>query len=174
MSHPDLHDGTISCVRNHVPEPPVSARPEPPAPLQLARFLPFRLNRLAVGVSDYLSAIYRQRFGLDIPEWRVIATVGPERGCTAQHIADSTRMHKTRVSRAIAELERRGIIERILNARDRRERELRLTRAGRRMYAELVPLALERERELLTCLSAAQIECLNEGIGRLEEFLRLL
>jgi len=174
MNHSNVHDGTISCVRNHAPEPPVTARPEPPPALQLPRFLPFRLNRLAVGVSDHLSAIYRQRFGLEIPEWRVMATVGPEHGCTAQHIADSTRMHKTRVSRAIAALERRGLIERAANARDRRERQLRLTWAGRRMYSELVPLALERERQLLSCLSTAQIEALNEGIGRLEEFLGLL
>src|SRR5581483_9159077 len=80
--------------------------------LRLAGFVPFRLNRLAVAVSDHLAEIYRERFGLEIPEWRVMATVGPVHGCTAQHIASSTRMHKTRVSRAIANLVERGLIER--------------------------------------------------------------
>ncbi len=142
--------------------------------LNLARFMPFRLNRLAAGVSDHLAGVYRQRFGLEIPEWRIIATVGYESSCTAQHIADRTHMHKTRVSRAIANLVRRELIERNPNVDDRREMELRLSRAGRALYAELVPLALERERALLACLSELQLRAFNQGLDRLEETLGLL
>jgi DNA-binding MarR family transcriptional regulator len=135
--------------------------------------VPFRLNRLAAAVSQHLSAVYRARFALEIPEWRVMATVGQDLGCTAQHVADSTRMHKTRVSRAIAQLARRGLIERLASERDRRERALRLTRAGRRLYAKLVPLALARERALLACMSGAERRCLLRGLDRLERFLGL-
>ena len=141
--------------------------------LHLPSFVPFRLNRLAVAVSNYLSAIYRERFGLDIPEWRVLVTVGPERGCTAQYIAGSTRMHKTRVSRAIAHLEERDLIERASSTADRRQREVHLTKAGRRMYAELVPLVLERERELLACLTKEQLRGFLAGMEALESFLGL-
>jgi DNA-binding MarR family transcriptional regulator len=135
--------------------------------------VPFRLNRLAAEVSQHLSAVYRARFALEIPEWRVMATVGQDLGCTAQHVADSTRMHKTRVSRAIAHLARRGLIERVASERDRRERALRLTRAGRRLYAKLVPLALARERALLACMSGAEQRSLLRGLDRLEEYLGL-
>jgi DNA-binding MarR family transcriptional regulator len=141
--------------------------------LQLASFTPFRLNRLATGVSEQLAQIYKQRFGLEIPEWRVIATVGPLWTCTAQHIADTTRMHKTRVSRAIAHLVKRGLVERACNADDRREMELRLTKAGRELYAEIVPVALERERTLLACLSEEEQRAFNAHLVRLEEFLGL-
>ena len=151
-------------------------RPEPASSgptLLLSSFTPFRLNRLATSVSEHLSEVYRDRFGLEIPEWRIIATVGPEWSCTAQHIADSTRMHKTRVSRAIAHLVKRDLIERASNADDRRERELRLTQSGRDLYNELVPLALERERALLSCLSEGQLRAFTQGLERLEEFFRL-
>jgi DNA-binding MarR family transcriptional regulator len=141
--------------------------------LELAGFVPYRLNRLAVGVSNHLSDIYRERYGLDVPEWRVIATVGSRHGCTTQHIAESARMHKTRVSRAIAHLEERDLIERASSAADRREREVRLTKAGRRMYAELVPLVLERERELLGCLTKDQLRGFLAGMEALETFLGL-
>jgi DNA-binding MarR family transcriptional regulator len=141
--------------------------------LRLAGFVPFRLNRLAAGVSEHLAVIYRGRFALEVPEWRVIATVGEERSCTAQHVAASTRMHKTRVSRAIAHLIARGLIERAASARDRRERQLRLTRAGRRMYAQLVPLALHRERALLECLTISERRAFIAGLDRLEELLGL-
>ncbi len=149
----------------------VSVRVASELSLELAAFMPYRLNRLAVGVSNHLSDIYRERFGLDVPEWRVMATVGSQHGCTAQHVAESTRMHKTRVSRAIAHLEARELIERASSAADRRAREVRLTRAGRRMYAELVPLVLERERELLSCLSKEQLRGFLTAIESLESFL---
>jgi DNA-binding MarR family transcriptional regulator len=141
--------------------------------LHLPSFVPFRLNRLAVAVSNHLSVIYRERFELDVPEWRVLVTVGPERGCTAQQIAASTRMHKTRVSRAIAHLEQRGLIERASSTDDRRSMELLLTRTGRRMYQDLIPLALERERALLACLGKDDLRGFLAALTRLEEFLEL-
>ena len=151
----------------------LNARVPDESALELAGFIPFRLNRLAAAVSDHLSGIYRERFGLDIPEWRVMATVGPVRGCTAQDIAGSTRMHKTRVSRAVAHLEERGLMARATKSDDRREMELRLTKAGRRMYTELMPLALERERALLACMSKEQLRAFVAGLDCLESFLDL-
>ena len=142
--------------------------------LELGNFVPFRLNRLASEVSEHLAGIYRERFGLDIPEWRVMATVGPSAtGCTAQYIAGSTRMHKTRVSRAIAHLEERGLMTRVTRSDDRREMELRLTKAGRRMYSELVPLALERESVLLDCMTRDQARAFTTALDCLETFLGL-
>src|SRR5258707_2346474 len=38
--------------------------------LDLFRFVPFRLNRLAAEVSAALSSEYQERYGLDIPELR--------------------------------------------------------------------------------------------------------
>ncbi len=82
-------------------------------------------------------------------------------------------MHKTRVSRAIAQLRVRGLIARAASARDGREMQLRLTRAGRRLYAQLVPLVLARERGLMHCMSAAERRGLLRGLERLEEFVGL-
>jgi DNA-binding MarR family transcriptional regulator len=178
---------TALSVRKEVLAEEISSRPPTPsapttttAPglaggtgLLLTNYTPFRLNRLAQGVSDHVAAVYKQKFGLEIPEWRVIATVGPMWSCTAQHIADTTHMHKTRVSRAIANLVKRDLVERTSNADDRREMELRLTKAGRSMYTELVPLALDRERALLACLNEDELRSFHEALDRLEEFLGL-
>ena len=154
--------------------PPTPSAPTSTAPaLLLTNYTPFRLNRLAQGVSDHVAEVYKQKFDLEIPEWRVIATVGPMWSCTAQHIADTTRMHKTRVSRAIANLVKRDLVERTSNADDRREMQLRLTKAGRAMYTELVPLALERERTLLACLNEDELRSFHEAMDRIEEFLGL-
>jgi DNA-binding MarR family transcriptional regulator len=139
----------------------------------LADFVPFRLNRLADAVSRDLSEIYRDRFGLDIPEWRVLVTVGQRSGCNAQHVAASARMHKTRVSRAVASLAKRKLVQRVSCAEDGREFRLRLTKSGLRVYEVLVPLALERERALLAKLSAANSQGFIAALAQLEDALKL-
>jgi DNA-binding MarR family transcriptional regulator len=151
----------------------VTARSADRTTLRLRAFVPFRLNRLAGAVSEHLAASYRERFALEVPEWRVIATVGQERDSTAQFIAESTRMHKTRVSRAIAHLIKRGLIERAASPLDRRAMPLRLSGAGKRLYAQIVPLALAREQELLNCMSARDRRAFLGALSRLESHLKL-
>jgi DNA-binding MarR family transcriptional regulator len=144
-----------------------------PDTLLLERFVPFRLNRLADAFSVNLSEVYRDRFGLEIPEWRILVTVGGREACSAQFVAASTRMHKTRVSRAVASLEARKLLARTVNRTDGREMALELTREGRRMHAELVPLALHREIRLLSCLSRAERSAFLTAVTKLEASLAL-
>src|SRR5438034_10577756 len=85
--------------------------------LDLFRFVPFRLNRLAAEVSAALAIEYQERYGLDIPEWRVLATLGFRNDpCSAQYISDCTRTHKSTISRAVTALLKRRLIERVENA----------------------------------------------------------
>jgi len=128
------------------------------AHLDLFRFVPFRLNRLAAEVSAELSSEYQTRYGLDIPEWRVLATLGFRNdACSAQYIAHCTRTHKSTISRAVTALMTRQLVERVENQDDRREFALRMTRKGKALYEELIPRLLRREQEILSCLSAQGI-----------------
>lgn len=120
-----------------------------PEPLELTEFLPFRLNRLAAEMSRRLHAIYGARYGIDIPEWRVIATLGAGEPVTAQDIVRSTRTHKSTISRAVARLMELGWIERVANDEDRRQMILRFTEKGRSAYGEIVPLVKQAEKEML-------------------------
>jgi DNA-binding MarR family transcriptional regulator len=117
------------------------------ARLDLFKFVPFRLNRLAAELSSALAVEYEQRYGLDIPSWRVLATLGfRKEACSAQYVAECTRTHKSTISRAVTALMKRQFIERVENENDRREFRLRLTRKGRALYEELFPRLLQRER----------------------------
>jgi DNA-binding MarR family transcriptional regulator len=143
--------------------------------LDLFKFLPFRLNRLAAEVSSALSAEYQTRYGLDIPEWRVLATLGFRNdACSAQYIAHCTRTHKSTISRAVTSLMKRQIIERVENADDRREFRLRLTSKGTELYEELIPRLLRREQEILSCLSAPERKALASLLGKIEQGLGLV
>ncbi len=82
------------------------------------------------------------------PEWRVVVTLGQYGVMTAKAIGAHTHMHKTKVSRAVALLEKRRLIARRANRDDMRETFLSLTAAGRTMYEEVAPHALEFARRL--------------------------
>ncbi|MCP9628374.1 MarR family transcriptional regulator [Rhodopseudomonas palustris] len=143
--------------------------------LDLFSFLPFRLNRLAAEVSTALAEEYQQRYGLDIPGWRILATLGfREDACTAQFIAQCTRTHKSTISRAVNALLERELIERVENEDDRRELRLQLTPKGRALYHELVPRLKRREQEILSCLSARERDSLADALGKIERHLDLI
>jgi DNA-binding MarR family transcriptional regulator len=145
------------------------------AKLDLFRFVPFRLNRLAAEVSAALSGEYQERYGLDIPEWRVLATLGfRAEPCSAQYISHCTRTHKSTISRAVTALMQRQLVERVENADDRREFALRLTRKGRTLYEELIPRLLRKEREIMACLTADERASFALALGKIEKSLGLV
>ncbi len=127
------------------------------ATLDLFRFVPFRLNRLAAEVSATLSGEYQQRYGLDIPEWRVLATLGfRNEACSAQYIAHCTRTHKSTISRAVTAL------------------ALRMTRKGKALYEKLIPRLLRKEQVILSCLSARERRDFALMLGKIEKSLSLV
>jgi DNA-binding MarR family transcriptional regulator len=143
--------------------------------LDLFHFVPFRLNRLAAEVSSALSGEYQARYGLDIPEWRVLATLGFRNdACSAQYIAQCTRTHKSTISRAVTALMKRQIVERVENEDDRREFRLRLSRKGKTLYEELIPRLLRKEQEILSCLSAQERKDFAALLGKIEKSLDLV
>lgn len=145
------------------------------AKLDLFKFVPFRLNRLGAEVSAALSSEYRARYGLDIPEWRVMATLGfRNEACSAQYIAQCTRTHKSTISRAVTSLLEHELIERVENTEDRREFRLALTRKGQTLYEELIPRLLRREQEILSCLTAQERKEFARLLGKIEDSLDLV
>lgn len=141
------------------------------AKLVLEDFLPYRLNRLTDVVSREFSQLYRDRLGLTRPEWRTLATLGEFGTMTATQIGAHSAMHKTKVSRAVAELEKRRWLERMPDEQDRRIEKLDLTKAGLTAYREMVPLALAFQNDLMKRLGVADAESLLQAISRLERSL---
>ena len=137
--------------------------------LQLEHFLPYRLNRLAEAVSRDFARLYKERFGLTRPEWRVLAALGELGTMTATEVVRHSSQHKTKVSRAVAALEKRRWLTRTADAADRRVEQLTLTRSGQDAYRELVPLAKAFERQLWAGIGVARQAELDYALARLEE-----
>ncbi len=142
--------------------------------LILEDFLPYRLAILSHTVSSLIARVYDQRFGLTIPEWRVIAIVGRFPGLSAVEVAARTMLDKVAVSRAVTKLIKAGRIDREFADADRRRSILTLSEEGRKVHDEVAPLALEMEADILHGLSDDQIESLNIVIERLLARARLI
>jgi DNA-binding MarR family transcriptional regulator len=129
--------------------------------LLLENFLPYRLSVLTNLVSSAIAGAYRERFGLSIPEWRVLAVLANSPDLSAAEVAQRTAMDKVAVSRAVRALLRTARLERRMAHADRRRSVLRLTAAGRHVHAGVAPFALAYERSLLKPLSRAERVALN-------------
>jgi DNA-binding MarR family transcriptional regulator len=139
------------------------------AALKLEEFLPYRLNVCASLVTQALSRIYRERHKIGVPEWRVLVTLGQFGMMTAKAVGIHSYMHKTKVSRAVALLERRKLVTRRANRADLREAFLSLTPAGRDVYDELAPVSLDFVQQLMDTVDAADRAALDRALKKLTE-----
>ncbi len=144
-------------------------RPRGHAALKLEDFLPYRLNVCASLVSQALSRIYTGRYKIGVPEWRVLVTLGQFGTMTAKTIGIHSHMHKTKVSRAVALLERRKLVGRRANRADMREAFLSLSASGREVYDELAPMALNFAGQLLQTVDTGNHAALDRALKKLTE-----
>ncbi len=145
---------------------------------QLAGFLPYQLSITSNAVSSLIAERYRKRFGLTIPEWRVMAVLGDAASCngagegagaaggraglTQRALTQATLMDKVAVNRAVRVLEDRALVARLPNPADGRSQLLELTNEGRAIHAEVMPLALATEHELLAGFGEDQQAALRQ------------
>ncbi len=142
-------------------------KPTHPDTIDLDRFLPYRLSVLTNVVSSTIAEAYQRRFGLSIPEWRVLAVLARHPGVSAAEVARLTRMDAVAVSRAVARLLAAGRLRRSIARDDRRRSVLAVTATGTAVYREVAPLALGYERELLATLDAAERAALDRALDTL-------
>ncbi|MCY1077537.1 MarR family winged helix-turn-helix transcriptional regulator [Archangium lansingense] len=136
--------------------------------LKLDEFLPYRLSLASNAVSQVIARAYEEHFGLKMHEWRVVTVLAQNGELTQQEIVGRTKMDKVTVSRAAQVLERRKFLRRVTNADDGRSLRLSLTAEGQKLYARVVPAALELEAEVLKGLSEREITELKDVLRRLE------
>jgi DNA-binding MarR family transcriptional regulator len=142
--------------------------------LQLDRFLPYRLSVLSNLVSSAIAGSYSARFGISIPEWRVMAVLAMQPELSAAQVAERTAMDKVAVSRAVSSLLDKGRIERSVSPGDRRRSILKLSTEGVNIYREVVPLALRHEQSLLDVLDATDRVALERILDTLLGRARVL
>jgi DNA-binding MarR family transcriptional regulator len=136
---------------------------------RLNDFLPYKISLLASSLNEAFERLLADRHKLTLTDWRVLATIGEYGSMTAKDVCERGRMHKTKVSRAVAGLEARRLLLRRTNREDLREAFLSLTDRGRDVYHEIVPIALSFSARLTQELEPDELLVAERVIDRLLE-----
>ncbi|BDX07096.1 MarR family winged helix-turn-helix transcriptional regulator [Planctobacterium marinum] len=135
--------------------------------LKLERYLPYRLSILSNKISSLVAQTYKDKFALSITEWRIMAVLGEYPGISADEISAKTQIEKSILSRAIAKLLKRNLIERSIAEDDKRRSEIVLSETGAAVYEEIVPLSYQHEKQILACLSDTERQQFSDILDRL-------
>lgn len=136
--------------------------------IDLNSFMPYRIVMLGHEVSKVLSTAYVDE-GLTTAEWRVLAAVGQADMMAARDVVALTPMDKMAVSRAVASLEEKNLVERQADVSDRRVLMLLLSPNGRTLYNIIAARALSIEAGLLATLDAGELKMFRTIIEKLEQ-----
>jgi DNA-binding MarR family transcriptional regulator len=140
-----------------------------PAPrIDLDRFLSYRLSVISARWAAATGRFYRRRFGLALREWRVLAVLPSVGAAAVTDVVRRTAVDKAGVSRALASLQRRGLVQRLPSKQDARRAEVRLTARGRALLRRLAPAALARQAALKGAFSAAELRSFFALLDKLE------
>ena len=136
--------------------------------LILEDFLPYRLSLLSNTISSQIAATYQDKFGITMPEWRIMAVLAEYPGIAADDVCQRTRIEKSVVSRAVARLLNRHLLVREFHQQDKRRSILRLSDTGLSVYAEVVPVAERFEDMLLSGLDPSEKKQLSGLLAKLQ------
>jgi DNA-binding MarR family transcriptional regulator len=129
-----------------------------------ARFV-FLGNKLTLALAE----MYEAEFDLSQAEWRIIAAVAEHAPMSAKDLAEFIAIDIFSITRGTSVLVKRGLLTRRVNQQDRRKIELRLSARGRKVYEQIVPVALGVERAVFGVLSKSESAQLDVILLKLED-----
>jgi DNA-binding MarR family transcriptional regulator len=133
----------------------------------LGDYMPCQLAALGYSIMRSVASVFEERFGISMPEWKVLAVIVDKPGLAAVAVAQFAQMDTVAVSRAVTKLLDRKLIVRELDSEDRRRSVLNLSAAGAALHAQIVPLAAELEKNLLADLADDERRVLSKVIRTL-------
>ena len=121
--------------------------------IRLDDYWPYLITVLSERIARRTSKIVKEKAGLNLSQWRVMAAIGEVPGRTSAEVVTITPMDKGIVSRATKALITQGLVLREASQTDGRISFLHLTPKGQQVYATLIPLVeglLGRAEEVLS------------------------
>ncbi len=128
----------------------------------LRDFTPYLLNMAAEASSEAFQPNYKGKYGMLRTEWRVVFHLGRYGPMTAKEICERARVHKTKVSRAVAALEKKWFLKRDALPDDRRLEKLSLTAKGRAAFRDLYDAARAFDDHLMAQFTPEQQAMLRD------------
>ena len=116
-------------------------------------YIPCQLATLTQSIMRSVASLFEDRYGISLPEWKVLAIIRDKPGLSAVAVARFAQMDTVAVSRAVTKLLDRDLVVRQLDSEDRRRSVLDVSAEGRELHDQIAPLASKLEASLLEELS---------------------
>jgi DNA-binding MarR family transcriptional regulator len=135
----------------------------------------YRLHVVANLLSRGAELRYRRQFGVSLWEWRTVAHLGAAREpLSLNELARFAGIHKSQMSRVVTGLTERKLVLRAADEDDARGVRLTLSKAGRKLYQDLIGAASERDEVFRRCLTKEEAEAFDKVLGKLTGQARAL
>lgn len=144
----------------------MSAPDTPPALID--SLLLYRISRVLAAAGGTVLRWCEGGRGITWREWRLIATLGPQRQMLSSELASATRLDRARTSRAIGSLVHKGLMQRQSVAGDARKVCLCLTPAGVALFEEFFPVVQAFNAQLVAPLSAQERATLDRALETMQ------
>lgn len=142
-----------------------------PHKIDIDRYVPALVAWIAQDLVRGSSNTYLRVADVGMESWRCLLCLAVRDSISAQWICEEMKMDKSSVSTALKELHAQELIVLVDSPTDRRSRLASLTRKGRAVYEKLYPIAMERQRTLLSELKPSEVEVLLDLLNRLRSRL---
>jgi len=116
------------------------------------RFVDTYLLYLLARASSEVSAQFHDRLkthGLQVPEWRVLASLSDGDGMTVGELANRALQHQPTMTKTIDRMVKSGLVDRRQGDPDRRQVRILITEEGRRRVDAALDDAKSHEAEVL-------------------------
>lgn len=135
--------------------------------LDSQRHIPYFFTYISNKLSYGAGKIYRRLFDIGITEWRVMSVLAAQPDIGAHQICALLGIDKAVVSRSLRRLEELKLVKPSHAKPNGKVRPLRLSKLGMSRHNKMIEIALERERRLLSVLTAEEKEALVQTMKKL-------
>ena len=124
----------------------------------------FRILLLAKMLDRLNTRLLQESAELSLAEWRLLGQLSMESPASVRQLAEWSWVDRAEVSRAAAALEKRGLVKREENPKDRRSPLFFFTEDGRAVVERVLPVRREFLASLTAKLNKAQRDALEEAL----------
>ncbi len=155
------------------PDAEATTRPRPGQAIDFRRYIPTVLSRLVSKLQTSANAFFKQTYGINLFEWRVLAVLAAEGPKTAYAIWTEGGLDKAALSRALKSLEGRGLvaIEKDVSRGGRKRTSITLTDRGRRLHQDTFGEVVARHGRLVSGIPAEDLDVLLRVLNQLSELV---
>jgi MarR family transcriptional regulator, organic hydroperoxide resistance regulator len=130
---------------------------------RLTEAFPYLIARVGIRMSELFSRRL-ERYGLTLPMYRVMAALWQRGDQRLGDLSEMTSVEISTLSRLIGVMQRKGLLSRTRPDSNARTVEINLTKSGRALVEQLIPIAERHEEVGLRGLAAVEVEILKKNL----------